>query len=74
MTYSCKIEESGAIKILVVCADWCSVCRDYRATLNDFPEFDINEWQEISREDHNPDEKNKYNYLFLNIQLTLKNK
>lgn len=47
MTYSCKIEEPGAIKILVVCADWCSVCRDYRATLNDFPEFDI-KWIDIN--------------------------
>ena len=47
MTYSCKIEEPGAIKILVVCADWCSVCRDYRATLSDLPEFDI-KWIDIN--------------------------
>lgn len=47
MTFSGKIEEPGAIKILVVCADWCSVCRDYRATLSDFPEFDIN-WIDIN--------------------------
>ena len=47
MTFSSKIEKPGAIKILVVCADWCSVCRDYRATLTDFPEFDIN-WIDIN--------------------------
>ena len=47
MTYSVKSEESGAIKILVVCADWCSVCRGYKVTLNDLSEFDIN-WIDIN--------------------------
>ncbi len=30
-----------------------------------FPEFDQNEWREISREDHWPDEKNPYPYRFM---------
>lgn len=30
-----------------------------------FPEFDINDWQEISRENHQPDEKNLYSYSFV---------
>jgi len=30
-----------------------------------FPEFDVNEWQEVSRENHQPDEKNLYNYSFV---------
>ncbi|MEK7124208.1 MAG: dihydrofolate reductase [Patescibacteria group bacterium] len=30
-----------------------------------FPEFDIKEWQEISREAHELDEKNKYPYSFV---------
>lgn len=30
-----------------------------------FPEIDTNIWQEVSRENHNPDEKNKHNYSFV---------
>src|SRR3989344_8620979 len=30
-----------------------------------FPEFDMNEWKEVSREDHEPDGKNKYTYSFV---------
>lgn len=30
-----------------------------------FPEFDRTEWREISREPHDPDEKNPYSYTFL---------
>ena len=30
-----------------------------------FPEIKKNEWQEISREEHEPDEKNKYQYAFV---------
>ena len=30
-----------------------------------FPEFDMNEWKEVSREAHEPDEKNKYTYSFV---------
>ena len=33
-----------------------------------FPEFDMNEWQEISREDHEPDEKNLYSYSFVVLE------
>src|SRR3989344_2366319 len=33
-----------------------------------FPEFNINEWKEISREDHEPDEKNKYSYSFVVLE------
>ena len=47
MTCPVKSEESGAIKILVVCADWCSVCSGYKVTLNDLSGFDIN-WIDIN--------------------------
>jgi hypothetical protein len=47
MTCPIKSEESGAIKILVVCADWCSVCRSYKVILNDLSGFDIN-WIDIN--------------------------
>lgn len=30
-----------------------------------FPEIDTNIWQEVSKENHNPDEKNKYRYSFI---------
>ena len=30
-----------------------------------FPELSEKDWKEISREDHNPDEQNKYAYTFL---------
>ncbi|HEY0787011.1 MAG TPA: dihydrofolate reductase, partial [Thermoanaerobaculia bacterium] len=30
-----------------------------------FPEFDESEWRIVSREDHEPDEKNKYRYSFV---------
>ncbi len=33
-----------------------------------FPEFDKNEWQEVSKEDHQPDEKNKYSYSFVVLE------
>lgn len=33
-----------------------------------FPEIDMNEWQEISREHHGPDEKNKYAFDFVIYQ------
>ncbi|MGE3800280.1 MAG: dihydrofolate reductase [Candidatus Kapaibacterium sp.] len=29
-----------------------------------FPEFDLNDWVEVWREDHEPDEKNKHRYSF----------
>lgn len=33
-----------------------------------FPEFDKNKWQEVGREDHQPDEKNKYAYSFVVLE------
>ena len=33
-----------------------------------FPDFNINDWKEISREDHQPDEKNKYPYSFVVLE------
>lgn len=33
-----------------------------------FPEFSINDWQEIKREDHQPDEKNPYHYSFVILE------
>ena len=33
-----------------------------------FPEFDINEWKEVSREDYKPDEKNLYKYSFVILE------
>lgn len=33
-----------------------------------FPEFNINEWKEVSREDHEPDEKNLYKYSFVILE------
>lgn len=33
-----------------------------------FPEFDVAEWKEVEREDHGPDEKNKYSYSFLTFE------
>ncbi len=33
-----------------------------------FPEVNMEEWREISREDHQPDEKNKYSYSFVILE------
>ncbi len=33
-----------------------------------FPEFNMAEWKQISREDHTPDEKNKYSYSFVVLE------
>ena len=33
-----------------------------------FPEFDMNEWRETGREDHEPDEKNMYLYSFVVLE------
>lgn len=33
-----------------------------------FPEINENEWREISREDHQPDEKNKWGFSFLRFR------
>lgn len=33
-----------------------------------FPEFNKEEWQEVSREDHQPDSKNLYSYSFVIIE------
>ena len=33
-----------------------------------FPEFDMQEWKEVSRQDHEPDEKNKYKYSFVVLE------
>ncbi len=33
-----------------------------------FPEFNINDWKEVSREDHQSDEKNKYPYSFVILE------
>lgn len=33
-----------------------------------FPEFNMNDWQEISRENHQPDEKNLYPYSFVILE------
>jgi len=33
-----------------------------------FPEFNENEWQEVSRESHEPDEKNLYPYSFVILE------
>jgi len=33
-----------------------------------FPEIDFSHWQEISREEHNADEKNKFDYSFVTYQ------
>lgn len=30
-----------------------------------FPEFNMQEWKEVSKENHQPDEKNKYSYSFV---------
>lgn len=38
-----------------------------------FPNFDKNEWREVSREDHSPDEKNPYSYSFSVIDRKDKN-
>lgn len=32
-----------------------------------FPEFDLDEWQELSREDHQADEKNPHDYSFITM-------
>jgi len=36
-----------------------------------FPELAINEWDEIEREDHAPDDKNKYAYSFITLKRRL---
>ena len=46
MTSSIKAISSRSIGVIIVCADWCSVCRDYRVTMSDFSEFDIH-WMDI---------------------------
>ena len=33
-----------------------------------FPEFDMDEWKEVSRESHQPDEKNAYPYSFVVLE------
>ena len=33
-----------------------------------FPEIDYMEWKETSREDHQPDEKNKFPYSFITLE------
>lgn len=33
-----------------------------------FPEFDHDEWREVSREDHSSDEKNEFNYSFVLLE------
>lgn len=33
-----------------------------------FPEFNANEWREVSREAHQPDEKNQYPYSFVILE------
>jgi len=33
-----------------------------------FPEFDRNEWKEISREDYKADEKNDFDYSFVVLE------
>lgn len=33
-----------------------------------FPEFNINDWQEVSRRDHEPDGKNLYKYSFVVLE------
>ena len=33
-----------------------------------FPEFNMADWKEVSREDHEPDEKNKYKYSFVVLE------
>jgi dihydrofolate reductase len=35
-----------------------------------FPEINGQDWQEISREAHTPDEKNEYNYTFIVLERT----
>ncbi|MCG8014201.1 MAG: dihydrofolate reductase [Candidatus Thiodiazotropha weberae] len=32
-----------------------------------FPEIDWQEWQEVDRQDHSADEKNAYDYTFVNL-------
>ncbi len=33
-----------------------------------FPEFDMKDWIEVSRQDHQPNEKNKYSYSFVVLE------
>lgn len=33
-----------------------------------FPEFNLQDWQEVSRENHSPDEKNHYPYSFVILE------
>ena len=33
-----------------------------------FPEFEMSDWNEITREDHQPDEKNLYSYSFVILE------
>lgn len=33
-----------------------------------FPEFDMKDWKEVSREDHQPDQKNQYPYSFVILE------
>jgi dihydrofolate reductase len=33
-----------------------------------FPKIDFNEWKEVSREDHDPDEQNLYSYSFVKYE------
>jgi len=35
-----------------------------------FPDWDTHSWQELSRENHQKDEKNNYNYSFVTLQRT----
>jgi dihydrofolate reductase len=33
-----------------------------------FPEIDLKDWKEVSREEHQADEKNKYDYAFVKYE------
>ena len=33
-----------------------------------FPEFEASDWKEVSREDYEPNEKNKYSYSFVVLE------
>lgn len=33
-----------------------------------FPEIDMNQWYEVKREDHMPDERNSYRYTFVTLE------
>ncbi|OSY86989.1 diacylglycerol kinase [Tenacibaculum holothuriorum] len=62
-----QIYKQAIEKKLVDKLDITYVHHDFEADVF-FPEIDLTQWKEVSREDFKADEKNKYNYSFVSYE------